>query len=80
LQFYDSPLLDAISAASIPRMSLKSGSYKIQEVSNLSWACATLHFWNGPLMTALAAESLTTLSDFGAQELANTSWAWAVLL
>jgi len=48
-------------------------------VSNLSWAFATLSFYNVPLLESIAAESMRRISDFSAQELANTAWSCAVL-
>lgn len=75
----NSPLLDSISSAAIPKIS-ECGA---QGLANLAWSCATILITPMPLLDAIASEALRPMQQwpgpFKTQEQANTSWAFAKL-
>jgi len=72
----NSPLLDAIAASAIAKMSVLSD----QDLTNTAWAFATLHVDNLPLFDAISASAIRNISEIGPQGLANTAWALATIV
>ena len=66
-------LLDAIAAASVPRLC----DFNAQELANTAWAFATAGHAASALLDAIAAAAVPRLRDFRPQNLANTAWAFA---
>jgi len=58
LAFHDEPLLQALSAEALKRLS----AFEVQNLANTAWACAKLSYLDAPLREALAAASLPRLS------------------
>jgi len=50
-----------------------------QNLSNSAWSFARLLITDVPFRSALAAESIRTISAFNSQNLANTPWACSKL-
>uniref|UniRef100_A0A7S4RAM3 catechol O-methyltransferase n=1 Tax=Alexandrium monilatum TaxID=311494 RepID=A0A7S4RAM3_9DINO len=75
LSFLHLPLMDAIAAASIAKIT----QCLSQDHSNLAWAFATLHLPNAPLCDSIAAAALRTIRQFERQHLVNTAWSFATL-
>lgn len=48
-------------------------------LSNSVWAFATLGYLDQPLLTAIAAASISRMELFGHQGLANTAWSFSTL-
>lgn len=67
------PLLDSISAASIPTLS----EYTLQNLSNTAWAFAKLQMLDEPLRSAISAEARPKIYDAPCQDLVNTASAFA---
>lgn len=74
------PLLNAIAAAAINRLSFE---FRSQEIANLSWAFAVLAVSDDPLCDSIAAFVNAKLDAepcaFSAKQLASTAWAFATL-
>jgi len=51
----------------------------MQPLANTVWAYATLGFGNGPLLQAIAAQSMKRMPQWHVQELVNTAWSVAKL-
>jgi len=90
LCFRDQPLINAISAESIRKISefglpdLTGTGIAVdvghcQDLALPFWSFAALGIKDWPLMKALSAQSLPKMSEFGSQNLSNTSWALACL-
>jgi len=73
LHLVDAPLMEAIAAASIAKIT----AFGSQGLGNTAWALAALQLRHAPLLDALAAASLPRISEFRPQELSNTAWAVA---
>jgi len=69
------PLLQAISAASIPMLC----EFNSQDLANTAWSFATRCFKNPQLMDSQSAEVLAKLGEFAPQGLATTAWAYSSL-
>jgi hypothetical protein len=53
---------------------------KPQGISNTLWACAFCAHWDSGVQQLLGRVLECDLTQFSGQDLANTSWAWAVLV
>eukprot|EP00746_Dinoflagellata_sp_MGD_P154914 gnl/MRDRNA2_/MRDRNA2_85114_c0_seq1.p1 gnl/MRDRNA2_/MRDRNA2_85114_c0~~gnl/MRDRNA2_/MRDRNA2_85114_c0_seq1.p1 ORF type:complete len:249 (+),score=38.31 gnl/MRDRNA2_/MRDRNA2_85114_c0_seq1:256-1002(+) len=69
------PLLDAIAAASIARIT----EYNPQSIGNSVWAYAKLGITYVPVLNAISAPSLRKFHELIPQELANIAWSLATL-
>eukprot|EP00404_Azadinium_spinosum_P001744 CAMPEP_0180417354 /NCGR_PEP_ID=MMETSP1036_2-20121128/986_1 /TAXON_ID=632150 /ORGANISM="Azadinium spinosum, Strain 3D9" /LENGTH=98 /DNA_ID=CAMNT_0022422373 /DNA_START=376 /DNA_END=669 /DNA_ORIENTATION=+ len=79
LIWLNNPLMTAISAAAITKLT----EFQVQEISNTSWAFATLGIQAGTQGTyasgVLRAVVVVRCSEFGLQDLSNTVWSLASL-
>jgi hypothetical protein len=75
MQFLNQPLMDAISAQSIPQIS----EFSSQGLSNTAWSLSMLILSDVPVLGAIAFTALHFLLQFLAQELSTTAWAFAKL-
>lgn len=70
------PLLDSIAASSLPPLR----EFQEQGLANSSWSVSKCGYPDSPLLNAIAAASRPRLRDnFDVQEIANTSWSYALL-
>jgi len=76
---FDAPLLDAISAASIPIITEVNGAFRAQDLTNTAWAYSHLELQDIPLLPAISAASLALIRDFVPQDLSNPAWSFAKL-
>merc|ERR1719409_1828676 len=53
------------------------GEFKVQCLSTVAWAFATLRQRNSALFASLAKELVSRVSDMKPQEISNTLWAFA---
>jgi hypothetical protein len=59
---------------------IPSAAIKPQEPSNALWACAICAHWDSGVQQLLSRVGESDLARFNRQDLANTAWAWAVLV
>lgn len=64
LSYEHAPLLDAIAAASISRIS----AFGTSDIANTAWSFATLECSNPPFLDSIASASRPLRGEFGAQE------------
>lgn len=89
----DCPLIDAIASESIAKISefgtldlvgtaASIDSFNVgrcQDIALTVWSFAALGIFNLPLLAALSSSSIPKISEFGSQNLSNTSWALSSL-
>jgi C4-dicarboxylate-specific signal transduction histidine kinase len=76
LLFRPGPLLDAISQASLARLS----NFTEQNLANTAWSFAKLARMEVPLREAISSAAVARISQFFPQALANMAWSWATLV
>jgi hypothetical protein len=59
---------------------MPSAAMKPQQLSNALWACAICAHWDSGVQQLLGRLRDFDLVQFNGQDLANTAWAWAVLV
>lgn len=75
LDFCNKPLLDALSAQSIAKIT----DFHFQDLSNTAWSFARMGFADEPLMHSIASEAINKIYDFDGLGLSNLLWAYAKL-
>mmetsp|Transcript_27687 Transcript_27687/g.60543 ORF Transcript_27687/g.60543 Transcript_27687/m.60543 type:complete len:195 (+) Transcript_27687:197-781(+) len=77
LECMDVPLWHALAEASMKRIA--SSEFEAQQLAITAWSFAALKLPHAPLLACISASSLSPIADFAPQNLANLSWAYAVL-
>jgi len=72
LLYEDGPLLDAISSASLSRLS----QFAVQSLTNTVWAFSKLVRNDEPLLAATASSALRMIAAMDPQDISNTAWAF----
>ncbi|CAL1149459.1 unnamed protein product [Cladocopium goreaui] len=79
LHFRDEALLKAASVEAIRRMEESSEDFDAMCVASISWAFATLGYWDGKLLEVIGAAVEKRVWRCKTQELSNLAWAFATL-
>merc|ERR1712113_850601 len=75
LELRNDPLLAAIAATSLAKISL----FSAQNLANTAWSLARLGILDMPLLEAISARALRTLSDFTVFDLSILVWSFDIL-
>ncbi|KAG2423578.1 hypothetical protein HXX76_015217 [Chlamydomonas incerta] len=75
-----SPHLATLAGAVASRLSAAAGhGFKVQELSNILWACAKLGYRDSEILQLLAAAAVDASCKMNEQHLANSLWALGAL-
>eukprot|EP00747_Dinoflagellata_sp_TGD_P131508 gnl/TRDRNA2_/TRDRNA2_174973_c1_seq3.p1 gnl/TRDRNA2_/TRDRNA2_174973_c1~~gnl/TRDRNA2_/TRDRNA2_174973_c1_seq3.p1 ORF type:complete len:163 (+),score=31.39 gnl/TRDRNA2_/TRDRNA2_174973_c1_seq3:115-603(+) len=73
LMYCHDPLLDALAAASIPRIS----EFCPQALGATAWSMSTLSLFNVPLRAALSKAAMRKMTEFQPEAIGGTAWSMA---